>query len=204
MFDSRPAPVCFPFPATGTRAVRDWRGTGKSDHFVQLYHTDEFLIECLAGFISDGIWKSERAIIIATAAHRNALEERLRQKGVDVASSIVTGQYLALDAQEMLAKFMVEKMPDREAFNATIGRLIEDVTGGGRQLRAFGEMVALLWTDGNREAAIALEQLWNDLSRKHPFALFCAYPASCSGASTGQVNLEHICSSHSCVISMTG
>jgi two-component system CheB/CheR fusion protein len=39
-------------------------------------------------------------------------------------------------------------------------------------------MVALLWAEGNRDAAIRLEELWNDLARTETFALLCAYPIS--------------------------
>jgi two-component system CheB/CheR fusion protein len=39
-------------------------------------------------------------------------------------------------------------------------------------------MVALLWAEGNRDAAIRLEELWNDLARRETFALLCAYPIS--------------------------
>jgi len=38
----------------------------------------------------------------------------------------------------------------------------------------FGEMIALLWADKKFEAAIRLEQLWNELSKTHFFDLRCA------------------------------
>ena len=34
-----------------------------------------------------------------------------------------------------------------------------------RASSAFGEMVALLWAEGNHAAAIRLEELWNDLQK---------------------------------------
>ena len=47
---------------------------------------------------------------------------------------------------------------------------------GGRPVRAYGEMVALLWDDGLVNAAIQLEAMWNELGRAHSFSLFCGYP----------------------------
>ena len=44
------------------------------------------------------------------------------------------------------------------------------------RIAVFGEMVALLWADGNKEGAIRLERLWNDLAHTNSFALHCAYP----------------------------
>jgi hypothetical protein len=193
---------CGPFPAERGKNVKDWRATGPSDHFVQFYRTDDYLIECLAGYVAEGIWNRDRAIVIATAGHRIALEERLRAKGVDVVGATVTGQYLALDARELLSKFMVNDRPDAEAFARNVGELVKQATQGGRRLRGFGEMVALLWAEGKRTAAIELEQLWNDLGRQHAFTLFCAYPADCANAKDGGVTLEHICQSHSCVIAL--
>src|SRR5688500_17344241 len=93
--------ACVSSPSVG-RKIAGWRGAGVSDHFVQFYRTDDYLIECVAGYAADGIWNGERVLIIATPAHRIALEERLRQKSVDVASATQTGQYLALDAKEVL------------------------------------------------------------------------------------------------------
>jgi hypothetical protein len=180
--------------------VKGWQAAGQNDHFVQFYRTEDYLIECLAAYIAKGIWSGERAIVIATAAHRYALEERLRVKNVDVASNTANGSYLALDAQEVLSKFMKEGKPDRAAFRAVVGKLVEQATSDGKHLRAFGEMVALLWADDQREAAIELEQLWNDLARDYSFALFCAYPSDCATPKDGRPSLEHICQSHSCVI----
>ncbi|MDP9275804.1 MAG: MEDS domain-containing protein [Chloroflexota bacterium] len=45
-------------------------------------------------------------------------------------------------------------------------------------MRVFGEMVALLWAEGDRNGALVLEELWNDLTRRLSFPLLCAYPAS--------------------------
>ncbi len=195
--------VPFVLPATRTKQAHDWRSVAKNEHFVQFYHTSDFLIECLAGFAADGMWKGERVVVIATPEHRLRLEDRLRIKGVDVASGLVTGQLLSFDARETLDKFMVDGKPDRFAFVKVVGEIVERATQG-RRLRAFGEMVALLWQDGNRGGAIELEHLWNELSRKHSFSLYCAYPADCATAGADGISLEHICSSHSCVLTQAG
>ncbi|MEO7348065.1 MAG: MEDS domain-containing protein, partial [Opitutaceae bacterium] len=198
-------PSCAPFPGSqknkSTKVIRDWRGASASDHFVQFYRTDDYLIECLAGYVAEGVWNRDIAVVIATPEHRIALEERLRAKSVDIFSTMLERQYLAFDAREMLSKFMFGDRPDRTAFMKVMGDLVRKATAGGRQLRAFGEMVALLWMDGKRAAAIELEQLWNELSREHAFALFCAYPAVCMDTKGNGPSLEHVCDHHSCVIS---
>ena len=82
-----------------------------------------------------------------------------------------------LDAREMLSTFMVGSMPDPERFKSAVGSVIER---SGRRtdrpcVRAYGEMVDLLWKDGNPAAAIWLEELWNDLASTHSFSLMCTY-----------------------------
>ena len=200
---TRSTPACaVPSQARGKK-IKDWQAAGEREHFVQFYRTDDYLIECLAAYFAKGIWAGEKAIVIATPEHRIALEKRLRLKNVDVANVTVSGQYLALDAQEVLSKFMVKGRPDPTAFRAVVGELVRQATQGGRPLRAFGEMVALLWAQDNREAAIDLEELWNDLARDYSFALYCAYPSDCGAAKDGRPSLEHICRSHSAVIPFT-
>jgi hypothetical protein len=45
-------------------------------------------------------------------------------------------------------------------------------------LTVFGEMVALLWAEGKKEAALEVEALWNDALNDRAFHLHCAYPRS--------------------------
>jgi len=167
---------------------------------VQFYSGESELIDSLASFISDAIWQSERAVVVATAAHRAALEEQLRLRGVDLFSATSTRQYLALDAADTLAKFMIGRRPDRQLFFKHVGELVKRATRNGRRLRAFGEMVALLWADGNGAAAIELEEMWNELGRECAFTLFCAYPSNAQASDPTGATLAQVCASHSRVI----
>jgi signal transduction histidine kinase len=61
-------------------------------------------------------------------------------------------------------------------------------------------MVALLVADGNPEAALALEGLWNEAHEQYPFSLLCAYPMQYfAGDPLTQVLVE-ACTRHSSVI----
>jgi PAS domain S-box-containing protein len=71
---------------------------------------------------------------------------------------------------------MVDGLPDPQRFLEIIGSIIRQAGERRLRVRAFGEMVALLWEEGNQAGAIHLEELWNDLARIHSFSLFCAYP----------------------------
>jgi hypothetical protein len=201
---SRTPPQCLRLlPEIDPPRISGWQKAPEDSHFVQFYNTDDYLIECLAGFVSDGLWKGERTLVIATPEHRLALETRLRLKSIDVAASMLSGQYITLDAKEMLSQFMRAGSPEPTAFEGTVGHLIEKAVSGNQRLRAFGEMVALLWVEGHREAAIELELLWNDLGSRHAFTLFCAYPANAVEVNSDGISLAHICRAHSKVVQLT-
>ena len=178
-----------------------WSEMDTSEHFVQFYETDEFLLDAVSGFIGAGLGASAACIVIATKAHREGLEERLQATGLDLATASTRGTYLALDAGETLAMFMVEGLPEPARFAEVVGSLIQRAVKGRRRVRIFGEMVAQLWTEGNQVAAIRLEALWNELHHTtHSFSLFCAYPMhGFAGEGDGEQFTE-ICQQHSHVI----
>jgi hypothetical protein len=148
-----------------------------SEHFVQFYEADEFLLDAVSEFVGAGLGAGAACIVIATKPHREGLEERLMTIGLDLAVASERGTYLAQDAAETLSLFMMDGMPDPERFFEVIGGLIERMGKGQRRVRIFGEMVAQLWSEGNQKAAIRLEALWNELYHTtHAFTLFCAYP----------------------------
>lgn len=188
------------FRAMPNRIDAGWRETRRPGHFVQIYDQADHLITALAGFIADGLWQGERALVFATREHRSELEHRLRDAGVDVTSAVVTRQYIALDAEETLARIMVGSRPDPELFEHVIGSLIRRATRGGRALIAFGELVTVCLAGGNSAGALQLEELWNRLAREVEFTLFCAYPTSCFAQDVSGRCLADICRAHTQVI----
>lgn len=148
-----------------------------SSHFVQFYENEEFLINSLSDYVAGGLSAGEACLIIATSKHIDAVEKRLASNSeIDLSYSQWRGYYFALDAHETLAKFMVDGRPNRTKFMAVMNEVVGKIAQRQIPIRAFGEMVALLWADENQEAVIELEQLWNDLAKSYTFKLFCAYP----------------------------
>jgi hypothetical protein len=152
------------------------------DHVVQFYGHDAELAERVSGYLLGALEGGGVAIVIATPAHRGEFEARLEQAGVDLAAARDDGTYLTLDAAGILRELMGDASPDRQtldsaAFDRVIGTLIRQAAADGRPVRAYGELVALLWDDGLVNAAAQLEALWDQLNRRHPFSLFCGYRA---------------------------
>lgn len=91
-----------------TAPSSDWSDMSESEHFVQFYETDAFLLDSLGGFISAGLSADEACIVVANNARRKPLEKNLQVHGHDVTAAFARGQYIFLDAAETLAKFMVD------------------------------------------------------------------------------------------------
>jgi PAS domain S-box-containing protein len=178
----------------------DWHDMGERDHFVQFYEHDDFLVESVSGYAAAALRNGEAAVIIATKAHRDAIETCLTESGLDVAAASAEGRYFSLDAAQTLFDFMVGGVPDEARFRAVIGEVMGKAGKDQRKVCAFGEMVALLFAEGNAAAAIRLEELWNDLRRKFTFSLFCAYPMQLFRREEHAEAFQHICRGHSRVI----
>jgi hypothetical protein len=146
------------------------------DHAVEFYETDGFLVETVADFIVPALRGSGSAIVVATAEHRVAFTAALVAAGVDVDAASRAMRYQEFDAAHLLSTFMLDGAPDPARFRDVIGSVIDRASAGGREVRVYGEMVALLWADGDVTSTIAVEDLWNDLAVGRQFALLCAYP----------------------------
>jgi signal transduction histidine kinase len=181
-------------------------GVGHRAHTVQFYGEDAFLLDELSRFIGAALGAGDAAVVIATGAHRDGLAQRLKASGLDANRAAEEGRYVAIDATETLAKFMRNGRPDAMLFAEVVGRALNQVAvaAGGKDSRisAFGEMVALLWTQGNAGAAVRLEQLWNDLARNYSLSLRCAYPISGFDREYHSDSFLKICDEHSHVIPM--
>ena len=178
--------------------VTDWpellkQPTG-GDHYVQVYQDEAFLCQTIAEYAGTGLQRGEGVVIIATASHRAAFMNHLESNAIE------RGQLLLLDAEETLSKFMVGGMPQWQSFHALVGGLIAEMRLQYPQVRAYGEMVDVLWQRGERDAAIRLEEFWNDLAKLQTFSLLCAYYMDNLDASAYAGPLECVCKVHTHLI----
>lgn len=169
------------------------------DHLVEFYETDALLVESVRDFFVPAVQDGDPVILVATPAHRAAFIEALEARGLDINRARRQGLFVDLDASETLGRFMVDGYPDASLFDQVVGGLVSSTGRQSRKLRIYGEMVALLWDEGNEAAALHLENLWNHLSDVHAFTLLCAYPLSCLDWGPGSDGFKSICSTHSSV-----
>lgn len=176
-----------------------WGEMPPSEHLVQVYEDESVFLDTLEGFVTGGLRAGDGVIVIATEEHLHELDQRIALRGQDAAYYRQSGQLKELIASEVLQDFMVDGWPDEARFRAVVRQLLTSARGNGRRVRAFGEMVALLWARGDQGATVRLEYLWHQLCNTDGFSLFCAYPRiGFTGDSTECIS--ELCDLHSKVI----
>jgi MEDS: MEthanogen/methylotroph, DcmR Sensory domain len=168
-------------------------------HLVQFYRDEEELADRVAGYLLGALEDGGAAVVIATPARRRALEARLTRAGADLAAAARNGAYHALDAGDTLRALMPGGQLHSGRFERVIGAVLTRAGQAGRPVRAYGEMVSLLWDAGLVNAAVELEEMWNRTALWHPFSLMCSYPAA---SVTGDGHLEEfaaVCRLHGSV-----
>ena len=166
-------------------------------HVVQFYADDAELADRVASYLADGLRRGDGAIMLVTTEHRSGIARKLTVQGIDVARSQQQGDLAVLDAGELLNRFLIGGRVDPADFEQQVGGVVRRVAAGGRPVRIYGEMVAVLWAAGLMSAAVELEILWNELRAFVPFDLLCGYPARYFGGDEHADALEEMCSLHS-------
>ncbi len=179
-----------------TRALAPETG----DHFAQFYENEEELAATAGRYLTDALRAGATGLVIATQAHRRAFATELEAAGLNPAKQLNDGTLVCLDAAATMASFMPDGEIDRDRFREVVGSVVSQAGETGRPVRAYGEMVALLWDAGDVLAAIELEKLWNELGRELRFSLMCAYRISPAHDDEHSEALREICTLHSAVI----
>jgi anti-sigma regulatory factor (Ser/Thr protein kinase) len=170
------------------------------DHALYFYERESELISNVGAYVLEGIKNGEVAVLIATPGHREGITEELRGLGVDVAGARRDGLVSELDAATTLSSLMRDGSIDRDFFCDVIGQVMREAVGTGRPVRAYGEMVTLLWEAGDVLAVLELESLWNELQNELSFSLLCAYPNRSDPETELSDTLGEVCGLHSHVL----
>jgi len=172
---------------------------GPRDHVVQFYGADEELAVTVGGYLAEGIRSGDGILVVATAPHRRAFAAALADAGLDPARERDAGRLLMADAAGLLERFLAGGVLDRERFDSVASGLILRAAAGGRPVRIYAEMVAVLWDAGQVGLAVELEERWNGLGALLPFALLCAYPSRLMTGAEAADAVREVCLLHSAV-----
>jgi hypothetical protein len=174
----------------------------KHYHAVRFYNDESSLARTVARFMAEGIEDGQPGVVIATPAHTDSIVRELIACGMNVKELRESGELQLFDARKVLSSFMVGPNPDPVGFRTQIGDIIEKVCEGREPcpIRAYGEMVDLLWQDGNADGAIKLEMLWNGLASAYDFSLLCGYAVGHFYKETRDPRYQDVCDHHSHVL----
>jgi len=173
-------------------------------HNLQIYSSDAAFLEGFARFIADGLNAGNAVLVIATEAHRHGLIQKLQTHGFDLDAIIKCGSYISIDVREALASFMVDNQPDPKQLENIVSHLVKTASkapnGATRRVLACGECAPLLWMQGNLEAALRVEELWEAFSHQFGLRTLCGYVSGNLQGQEDQRLFRKICSVHSMVI----
>ncbi len=173
-------------------------------HSVQFYESHSAFLDSLGEYAAAALRAGASVIVVLTEAHRLGLAERLENSAIDLELAAREDRYICLDAEETLSQFLVEGWPDKPQLFRVAEPVLQRAGLGARRgsgsVFVFGEMVALLWSQGRQDAALYLDKLWSELQKSHSFTLRCAYPMSCFADAAHEAKFCQVCELHDFVL----
>lgn len=163
---------------------------------MQLFDSDETLVEGVARFFADGLLRNAQMLAVMDEERWNLVAMRLAWLGSPADDALRFGRIIVRSATETLSTFMVGEKPDRGLFRASVGTLVAGLSEYRRPFYVYGEMVDVLVAQGHYEAACELEDLWTELGGQHAFTLLCGYISGNFGDPRNNADLRRICASH--------
>jgi len=199
------------FPGFSPNEVRSRMSTLAPSHTPETIrrHEAQFcsdatsLLKGFSDFIQTALHRGNSTVVVTTEPHGDSLLRKLRAEGLDMTAAIREGRYVWLNAAEVLARIMVDTRPDPLRFLNTVDNLFTSAANAAKstpaRVAACGECAALLWAQGNAEAAIRLEQLWNLISEACDTEVLCGYRLTKLESEEDQQVFQRICAEHSAV-----
>ena len=171
-------------------------------HTVQFYEDDAYLFRVVSRYLSKGLKAGQPVVVIATPEHCDGFLYGLAALGHDPGLHQRGGGLIMMDAKAALASFIAGSMPSSNLFYEHIGKVVESVRRKrkGCTIRIYGEMVDILWEEGKPEAAIRLEELWNELSAEYALSLLCGHSMATFAGDTHGTQFQEICARHAHVL----
>jgi prepilin-type processing-associated H-X9-DG protein len=187
-------------PATSWRKLL--ADPGEDGHIVQLYQDDDFYGEAISHFAAEGLVRGESIILVATQPHWKNISGRLHAKGFDTEALFRDGQLTLLDADATLPKFMAGTLPDGNIFKPLAKQTIARARAGGKfpRVRWWGEMVNVLYVDGNVRGSTRLEEFFDQVAHEESIPIFCSFLMDRFDPKIYEEAFGNVCRTHSHVI----
>ena len=167
-----------------------------SQHIVQLFDSTESLVTTVSTFLSEGLNRGDRALVVMRLAQWNSVASELTTRCVSLSDAVASGRLTVLDGTRTLARIMPHGSPCRGLFEEVIGKTVRQICAAGVRLRVYGDLMDVLAADGNFQGAHELEKMWSDLTRQEPVTVLCGYSAATFHNAAAGETLKSICRSH--------
>jgi len=152
-------------------------------HEAGFYSDESSLLDGYAMFIAGALDAGNGLVMVFSRSRLDRLQQPLRARGIDLDRALTDGRCLWMDVAGVLSTFMVDGRVDEGRFWSAASAVIMETARISRvsppRLSACGECAPTLLQDGLTDAAIHLEQLWDDVARTFNVDIFCPY--SCHG-----------------------
>lgn len=171
-------------------------------HVGVVYREVAFLARVVAAWSAPSLRAGGGAILLGTPTHTEAIRGALKRSEVDVVAAEREGRLLVVDADWLMAHFVLDGSPMGAAFERLVGDIVGRVrqAARGAPVRAWGEMVCLLRSRGNAEAARRVEALWEAVIESQGISLLCSYEAGADASEPSGGLLEDVLASHTHVV----
>jgi DNA-binding NarL/FixJ family response regulator len=174
-----------------------------SRHAVQFHANESHFLDDVSLLVGATLRSGEQVVLVTSEATRNGVARRLQARQMNLAELAEREEYVAMDSGLALSQVMRDGRPDKERLAEIIhglDRLRLAVPNGPRgRLTIFGDMAVSLCRNGNFEAALELERIWNELTRALPFFTVCSYPIECFEHAEARNLFQNVCAEHSAV-----
>jgi DNA-binding NarL/FixJ family response regulator len=172
-------------------------------HAVQFHANESHFLDEVSQLVGATLRSGEQVVLLASEATRISVAQWLQARQMNLAVLAEREQYVAADSALSLSQVMRDGRPDKERLAEIVHDLdrlrLAGPNGPRDRLTIFGDMTVSLCRNGNFEAALELERIWNELTRALPFFTVCIYPIECFEHSAARDLLPNLCAQHSAV-----
>jgi len=173
-------------------------------HEVAFYPDDAAFVDGFARLAEAALKVGNAVIAVAAESHRIGILRTLRRNGIDVDAALEEGRFIQLDVVDTLSLLMVDDMPDPVRCTKMVVDLIlkasKRALGECPRVAICGESSSTLLAEGNVEAAIQLEHLWNEITRNQNADTLCGYVWGTFPRKESIAIFKRICAEHSAVV----
>ena len=166
-------------------------------HFAQFHRHGNDLFDAVHTFLDAGLRRDQSVLVIAAPEQLDGLLDGLTRSKFHVKALTNSGQLSVVDATQLVEQCTPNGLPNWTRFRGALLPMLTRLEPFGRGTRVYSGMSGVLWQEGNVDAAIRVEEMWNTLAVSIPFSLYCCYAMDTHSEQSYAGPLEEVGRTHS-------